>query len=792
MTVSTEVDHNDYIGNGVTTSFPYTFRIFKKSDLVVQVVDLNENITELILDTDYTVTGAGGYTGGNVILSTALANGYQISITRELPLTQETDLRNQGKFFAEVHENAFDKLTMLIQQGISLAKLALRRPNSMSGYYDAKNFRISNLQDPVHGDDAVTAEWVEKYVNREEDGTLRADLAGSDGAGLVNTKSGDSVQDELDKASAGVKSNDTAYYGSRNIRMLLNVNYLIKSRSPLKILCQGDSITAGYDISSTDIVDGTPDNATHATVTYPGRLGPFLQEQSGTPTTITIRATSGFTAKNAYENPEWQSNPDCDLAILMYAINDASVGNINEYLEYMEKLIRRFIDWGMGVLVCQTASGSFSMYNFNSANYQQSYAFRIKNLATLYNCAYMNLGELQFNMPQGAVQSDGTHFNSLGYQRMGEAIASMLMAGGLAPSYKPISSEIMMWPTMMSDHFGMALPTNNFNILFDRAAYTQQRITGQFPITGSGVMSYSFYLDAEAAEIEVIGSWDDAVLSMIVQHAVTNYTGTKPPYYDLNYPVSSNLSYRGNQYGWPLRNRGGNGTGMVKHAGQLIGRGWKTITFSKIADGTAFIQGVIVRPVHMINTYGDGYSNIRGKTESIKLRIPAMNTGAGVSMPSPATLLAVTMPLPSDMYHQTFDPSVNYADCGFATLQIHGTGGTHGNVYYEGVLLRNGATTIEVVQKNALGGAWPAITASQGNEARDTNAYNANSVSANMPMFDISTPGSPSVNYGAPNENGAILQLNFDWSGVSGGAKTGYYKIVLTCAGSEASTLKAF
>ncbi len=39
MTVSTEVDHNEYTGNGVTTTFPYTFRIFQKSDLVVQVVD---------------------------------------------------------------------------------------------------------------------------------------------------------------------------------------------------------------------------------------------------------------------------------------------------------------------------------------------------------------------------------------------------------------------------------------------------------------------------------------------------------------------------------------------------------------------------------------------------------------------------------------------------------------------------------------------------------------------------------------------------------------------------------
>lgn len=129
MTVSTEVDHNEYTGNGVTTSFPYAFRVFNKSDLIVQVVDIHENITVLTLDTDYIVTGAGGYNGGNVILSKALANGYKISISRELPVTQETDLRNQGKFFAEVHEDAFDKLTMLIQLVKSMARLALRKPS---------------------------------------------------------------------------------------------------------------------------------------------------------------------------------------------------------------------------------------------------------------------------------------------------------------------------------------------------------------------------------------------------------------------------------------------------------------------------------------------------------------------------------------------------------------------------------------------------------------------------------------------------------------------------------------
>ncbi|MDV1588056.1 phage tail fiber protein, partial [Klebsiella pneumoniae] len=162
MTVSTQVSRNEYTGNGATTQYDFTFRILDKSHLLVQTLDTSESIVTLTLGTDYTVTGVNRYNGGKVVLTSALPVGYKISIERSTPVTQESSIRNQGGFLPEIHEDAFDKLTMIIQRMYGWwSGLALKKPSWLANYYDAMNNRIRNLRDPALAQDAATKSYVD-------------------------------------------------------------------------------------------------------------------------------------------------------------------------------------------------------------------------------------------------------------------------------------------------------------------------------------------------------------------------------------------------------------------------------------------------------------------------------------------------------------------------------------------------------------------------------------------------------------------------------------------------------
>ena len=117
MTVSSTTTKVSYSGNGSTTAFAYTFKVFDEDDLTV-ILRTDSTGAEAVQSktTNYTVSGVGSANGGNITFGTAPASGQTIVIRRSAALTQTTDYTPNDPFPAEEHENALDKLTFLTQQ----------------------------------------------------------------------------------------------------------------------------------------------------------------------------------------------------------------------------------------------------------------------------------------------------------------------------------------------------------------------------------------------------------------------------------------------------------------------------------------------------------------------------------------------------------------------------------------------------------------------------------------------------------------------------------------------------
>jgi hypothetical protein len=132
MTVSSQTSTATFVGNGVATVFPLPFRFFNNSDVFAYFIDsVTGASTPMVLGIDYSLSGAGEpEVDGNALstLTTAvpLASMRGLYVERVMPQVQETDIVNQGEFFASTHEDVFDRLTMLIQQSNANSEGAIR------------------------------------------------------------------------------------------------------------------------------------------------------------------------------------------------------------------------------------------------------------------------------------------------------------------------------------------------------------------------------------------------------------------------------------------------------------------------------------------------------------------------------------------------------------------------------------------------------------------------------------------------------------------------------------------
>jgi hypothetical protein len=105
-----------YTGSGTTGPFAVPFYFLADEYLVVVLLNEADQEEDLVLETDYTVTGAGDEEGGAVTLVVAIDDPTRIRITRATPAEQLSNWGRNDPFPAVATETALDRLTMILQE----------------------------------------------------------------------------------------------------------------------------------------------------------------------------------------------------------------------------------------------------------------------------------------------------------------------------------------------------------------------------------------------------------------------------------------------------------------------------------------------------------------------------------------------------------------------------------------------------------------------------------------------------------------------------------------------------
>lgn len=137
MTIQSETRlSGPYTGTGLVTVYPFTFKVFQASDLLVIQTDTSGTNTTLALTSNYTVSlnpDQNSNPGGSITLVSALPASYTLVISSQIPYQQTLDILNNQTWYPQVIEDALDRLTILIQQVKQSLGNALQLPLSSSG-----------------------------------------------------------------------------------------------------------------------------------------------------------------------------------------------------------------------------------------------------------------------------------------------------------------------------------------------------------------------------------------------------------------------------------------------------------------------------------------------------------------------------------------------------------------------------------------------------------------------------------------------------------------------------------
>ena len=278
----------------------------------------------------------------------------------------------------------------------------------------------------------------------------------------------------------------------------------LRNGSPVTIACMGDSMTYGHDVNSEDkrSADTTPcDNGsrhsfTRASITYPESLQKYLNKIYKNNVTVINRGYSGDYVKKGMER--WNKKHNANLTIIMYGTNDSRAdyvpeeyrGNIDEYLKWYEQAIIREILWGKAVVIFTPPK----LQSFGDLDVD-TFANGLIQLCKKYNVPYIDT-EL-FTINYNNINSDGVHFNGVGYEIFGMKSASVFVSENLLkPQYVKGGTKLLNRQTV--DNF---VVNGTYSYSATSGAYTPSELNN----TGGSVLNlnpgssitYSFYCEED-------------------------------------------------------------------------------------------------------------------------------------------------------------------------------------------------------------------------------------------------------------------------------------------------------
>ncbi len=309
-----------YVGDGVNTQFPFAFKVFAEADVRVVLTNSDGNTSDLVLNSDFSVllnpdqdnNPGGTITYPILVGPSPLATTETLTCIGGLVPEQPTDITNLGRFLPQLHENVFDRQTMLIQQVYEVisrclqasvgTNVSLEFPAPSSGKFLRWRSDLTGLENVLAGTDSMALQGL--LADANQGAKMVGYKAGY--AGTVARTLDERLNDTVNAKDFGLKTTNTG--AQNNTAMAAAISYAVSQGGLTLHIPRGT-----YDFASTidlsgannltltgDGIDATILRITSATADFISTGSTIYQTISDLTLSSSVTRTAGSMVKTGY------------------------------------------------------------------------------------------------------------------------------------------------------------------------------------------------------------------------------------------------------------------------------------------------------------------------------------------------------------------------------------------------------------------------------------------------------------------------------------------------------------